>query len=186
MKHKTKTALYLLLHFPGIAIHELSHLIFCWLSGVKVVRVVFFQFKNPPGFVEHHQPRGVLQSFFISFGPFLFGSVTALALFWLDIYVGKRLFTHSLLPTLYNLLTVIFALYFAISISLNLFPSNEDAKVLLSNVNHHVLNRFNPFAVIIYPFVFLIHLFNFLKRVHIDWLYTLVLFTLAWWLVIMT
>ena len=183
MKPKTKFLLYLLLNTPGIAVHELSHVVFCWLVKVKVVRVVFFQLKNPPGFVEHHQPSSVLQSFFISFGPFLFGSMVSCTMFLLTIYTTRAMFAPYLLLNTQYIILAFLAFYLAVSTGLNLFPSNEDATVLLENINRHVLHRFNIFAILLYPFVLLIHLFNFLKRVHIDWLYTIVLFVLAWWIV---
>ncbi|MBI2448071.1 M50 family metallopeptidase [Candidatus Microgenomates bacterium] len=183
MKTKTKFYFYLLLNFPGIATHELSHAIFCWLSGVKVTKVVFFQFKNPPGFVEHHQPRGVLQSFFISFGPFFFGSFVSLSMFWIVSYMLRSSFSSYLIPDTQYLILMFVSLYLGLSVSLNLFPSDEDAKVLLSNVNYHVLHRFNPFAVLLYPFVLLIRLFNFLRRVHFDWAYAIFLFLLTWYFI---
>jgi hypothetical protein len=46
-----------LLLAPGIIVHELSHAIFCILSGVRIFRMKVFGFGNPPGYVEHAEPE---------------------------------------------------------------------------------------------------------------------------------
>ncbi|MDD5732136.1 MAG: M50 family metallopeptidase [Patescibacteria group bacterium] len=168
---KSKHLIYILFSMPGIIVHEFSHQLFCSLSGVKVFKVKYFQLKNPAGFVEHAQPRNFIQAFFISVGPFIFGTIISLLLFWFAIHTTT---IRPLLPTTYYLL-LIFSFWFGTAIALHCFPSSGDAKVLLLETNRHVLHRFNPFALILYPFVFIIKLANFLKRFYFDWIYAIIL-----------
>lgn len=173
MKHKNRFILYSLLAAPGIIVHEFSHQIFCSLSGVRVFKVKYFQLKNPAGYVEHAQPRGFVQAFFISIGPLILGTVLSLALFWFALY------SISLYPKPYTLYPTPFALWFAFAIATNCFPSDGDAKVLLSEAKRHVFQRFNPFALILFPFVWIIQLANYLKRWYFDWIYAIFLLVLS-------
>ena len=174
MKTKTKFILYIIIVAPGIIVHEFSHMIFCVLSGVRVFKVRYLQFKNPAGYVEHAQPRGFIRAFFISIGPLLFGSALSFALFWFTLYLIKN-FQFSI----FNFITIIFSIWFAFAIAINCFPSDGDARVLLSEAKRHVFQKFNPFALILFPFVWLIQLANYLKRWHFDWIYAIFLLILA-------
>lgn len=49
-----------LVTFPGVIIHELAHKVFCYLFGVRVYEVVYFQVKDlsaPVGYVLHDPPQ---------------------------------------------------------------------------------------------------------------------------------
>lgn len=106
--------MFYFLTFPGVAIHEWAHKMFCKLSGLKVVKVVYFRFGNPSGYVIHEAPRNYLQSFFVATGPIIFNSILsvafAYALSWLQPGSYWRL---------------IF-LWLAFSIAAHAFPSDED------------------------------------------------------------
>jgi hypothetical protein len=39
------------LTFPGIIFHELGHQLFCKFTGVRVIKVRYFRFGNPAGYV---------------------------------------------------------------------------------------------------------------------------------------
>lgn len=176
MKHKNRFLIYIIFSAPGIIIHEFSHQLFCVLVGVKVFKVKYFQLKNPAGYVEHAQPRNFIQAFFVSVGPFIFGTILSLLLFWFTAYT---MINQPLLLTTYYLLLPLIAFWFGTSIAVQCFPSSGDAKVLLLETNRHVLHRFNPFAIILYPFVFIIKIANFLKRFYFDWIYAIILLAIA-------
>jgi len=176
---KTKHLIYILFSMPGIIVHEFSHQLFCSLSGVKVFKVKYFQLKSPAGYVEHAQPRNFIQAFFISVGPFIFGTILSLLFLWFVVYTTKNIFNHSLILNTYYLILIFFAFWFGISIAINCFPSSGDARVLLLETNRHVLHHFNPFAIILYPFVFIIKIANFLKRFYFDWIYAIFLLGIA-------
>jgi len=171
MKPPIKFLTYLVFSLPGIIIHEFSHKFFCDISGVKVLEVCFFQLKNPAGYVKHQEPRNFLQSFLIVIGPFLLGSLFAFLLFY---YVNITTGIGGL---------KIIAIWFGISIATHSFPSSGDAKVLLQQTNKYVFINHNIFAIILYPFVLIIKIINFLKRYYLDFIYALFLFALAWYVV---
>jgi hypothetical protein len=156
---------------PGIVIHEFSHQLFCSLSGVRVFKVKYFQLKNPAGYVEHAQPKNFIQAFFISVGPFIFGTILSFICFWFTIYT---ILNQSLLHTTYYLLLA-FPFWFGLAIAIHCFPSGGDARVLLLETNRHVLHRFNPFALILYPFVLIIKIANYLKKFYFDWIYAIII-----------
>jgi len=147
-------------------VHEFSHVLFCLIMNVRIYKVCYFQLKNPAGYVEHQAPRNFIQAFFISVGPLLFGSFFSLLLFSFDIYFLKN-FQFSI----FNFITIILAMWFGVTIAINSFPSDGDAKVLLSETNHHVFKKINPFALIIYPIILIIKVANYLRRFYFDWIY---------------
>lgn len=77
--------IYLLLMWPGVAIHELSHLAGCLLTGTRVRKVAFFSPRNEAGgmtlgFVEHDRPRNVMALTVIAGAPFFGGAAAILGL----------------------------------------------------------------------------------------------------------
>lgn len=154
-----------LLSSPGVVLHELGHLFFCLVSGVKVFRVKLFSFKKVSGFVEHAEPSGLVQSILISFGPLTFNSLLSLILFARISY------------PFFSLQNIILAWLGLVS-SLHAVPSGGDAATL-AQISARKLYRWNIFALFCYPFVFIIYLLNFLKKFHLHFLYALVLFYLG-------
>lgn len=147
---------------PGVIVHELGHVFFCVLSGIKIHRITLFRFKRTAGYVVHDEPRSSFQALFIALGPLLINSSVTLLLFSL---------VKEPYPTLANGLY----LWLGITIGLQAIPSNGDAKALLTTTNHAI--RRNPFAILIYPFTLVIFLLNLLKRLYIDFLFV----TFLWW-----
>jgi len=160
--------------------HEFSHQLFCRIVGVRVFKVKYFQLKHPAGYVEHAQPRNFLQAFLISVGPLIIGTLLSLMLFWFIVYT-----INSGQINTTNLLTMFFAAWLGLAVSLNCFPSSGDAKVLLSEARHHIFQRFNPFALILFPFIWIIQLANYLKRFYLDWIYAIFLVFLSVWIYFM-
>lgn len=153
-----------LLLAPGVVVHELGHLIFCLLAGVRIHRVSLFRFSETAGFVVHDEPRSFIQAFFISTGPLTLNSLVAPLLF------------SQLLPWHTTPAAFLF-IWLGLVIALQAIPSNGDARALFKTTNHTL--RRNPFAVILYPAVGFIYLLNLLKRLHIDLIYAVFLFWLG-------
>lgn len=155
---------YTLLTAPGVVAHELGHLIFCLTAGVKVHRVKLFGFGRTAGYVVHDEPREFFQGFLISFGPFLFNSLGALFLF--SLYQ----------PPYFSWRSILF-LWLGFCLALHAIPSTGDARALFQLANRRLFR--NPLAVIGYPFVLLLVILNFLKRLRVDILYTALLYWLG-------
>ena len=117
--------MFYFLTFPGVIIHEGAHKLFCRLSGLKVIKTVYFRFGNPSGYVIHEAPRNYLQSFFVATGPIIFNSVLSIGLAYAIIW----------LPT-GSYLRFIF-LWLAFSVAAHAFPSEGD----LSGASHDGLNH---------------------------------------------
>jgi hypothetical protein len=66
-----------ILTFPGVIVHELAHQLFCRWFKVPVFEVVYFQPKNPAGYVLHEVPQHKWQTILISVGPFFINTLAA-------------------------------------------------------------------------------------------------------------
>lgn len=141
---------------PGIILHELSHALFCWLSGIRVFKIKLFGFGNPPGYVEHAEPETFIQNLLISFGPLIFNSLGALVLF------GGL---EAPFLTWRNILFV----WLAIVFGLEAIPSEGDARALWQVSQRQV--RRNPLVVFGLVFVLLLYLLNFLRRWKLGFVY---------------
>jgi hypothetical protein len=145
-----------LLLAPGIILHELSHALFCWLSGIQVFKIRLFSFGNPPGYVEHAEPETFIQNLLISFGPLIFNSFGALVLFggvqepWLKYQ---------------NVLFV----WLGIVFGLEAIPSEGDAKALWQVSKRQM--KHNPLVIFGLPFVVLLYALNFLRRWKLGFVY---------------
>ncbi len=150
--------------FPGVIFHEIGHKLFCDLSGVKVYKTCYFRFGNPSGYVIHEKPKNFKQSFFISVGPFITGTIFALLFF-----LFSRMFPAELGFEL-------FFIWIGGSIAMNSFPSSGDAKSLWKETNRHVKNNF--LALIGYPFALIIWVANILSIIWFDLIYAILLYSL--------
>lgn len=155
-----------LLSFPGVVFHELGHQIFCNISKVRVIKVCYFKFGNPAGYVIHESPRKFAQAFFISVGPFIIGT-----LFSIIFFLISRYFSSS------NQLLEILFIWLGASVAMNCFPSTQDAKVLFKETNRHIFR--NPLAIIGYPFVLIIFIFRLLQIFLFDLIYAFGLYILS-------
>lgn len=134
--------------FPGVIVHELAHQLFCRLYKVPVFQVVYFQAKNPAGYVLHEQPEKKWQTIMISIGPFfvntLLGALLAMpaAIPIFDFHNGG--------PLDYVLM------YLGMSIAMHAFPSTGDAAAIW----HMVKGEGTPVWVrfLAYPVIGLIYI----------------------------
>lgn len=87
---KLGRTLYLIFMWPGVVVHEASHLVACWLTRTRVLEVKFFSPRDDAGgsitlgYVSHVKPRGPLAAMIIGSAPFFGGAaVLWLLLRWL-------------------------------------------------------------------------------------------------------
>lgn len=152
---------------PGVMIHELSHALFCVFSGVKIYKIKLFSFNKKSkvaGYVTHAEPENFIQNFLISFGPLFINSLVTLFLFAL-IKPPFLVWQNTLLAWL------------GLVIGLQAIPSNGDAESLFSAANRRVLR--NPLILLAYPFIGLIYILNWLKKINFDLIYVIFLFWLG-------
>jgi len=154
---------YNIITAPGVMLHELGHTLFCVTAGVKIHKIKLFQFGKTAGYVVHDEPQKFFAGFLISFGPLIVNSLVVLFLFsqW-----GEPYGWHEWL-----------FLWLGVAFGLHAIPSTEDAHSLFQLANRRVFK--NPLVVVGYPFVLVLYVLNVLKRLHIDWLYVVLLFWLG-------
>ncbi len=75
-KYPKYTKLFLLCNFPGVVIHELSHLIACLMTRVKILEVRLFIWDSGEGAIGAKiDDRSPITTFFIAFAPVISGSI---------------------------------------------------------------------------------------------------------------
>lgn len=108
--------------FPGIIFHEIAHVLFCRLLGVRVRKACYFRLGDPAGYVLHDTPETAYQSIIISAGPFFFNSAAgALAASTVAIPAIRP---HTGGPLHYVLI------WLGVSIAMHAFPSTGDARAM--------------------------------------------------------
>lgn len=155
---------YNLLTAPGVMMHELSHAFFCLTAGVKIHKIKLFQFGRLAGYVVHDEPTKFYQGFLVSFGPLILNS-----LFTLFAFSQFREPFYAWQPWVWA--------WLGFAAGMHAIPSTEDAKSLFGLANRRFFR--NPLVVIGYPFVLILYILNFLKRLHIDFIYVGALFWLG-------
>ena len=111
---------------PGVIVHELGHQIFCHLTGTRVVKVCYFRFGIPAGYVMHERPRSVGRHLLIALGPFFVNTTVSFALgylAWGGHFFGNSIWMAKVLP-----------LWLAVAIAMHAFPSFGDAESFLDAV----------------------------------------------------
>ncbi len=157
--------IFSLLTAPGVVVHELGHAFFCWVAGIKIHKIKLFQFdKTTAGFVTHDEPHNFYQAIFISFGPLIANSL--LTLFLCAKLTAPYIDWHKILYT-----------WLAVAIGLHAIPSTGDAESLFRTSTSHLWR--NPLKIIGLPFVGVLYTLNFLKRIHFDFFYVIILFWLG-------
>lgn len=116
-----------ILTFPGVIIHELAHQLFCYLCGLKVYEVKYFQFKNPSGYVIHESSDQPGKVFLTSMGPFFVNTVIGLLII-LPASIEVVAFREYS-----NILNLVLA-WLGFSVLMHSFPSTGDAKVMVDHI----------------------------------------------------
>lgn len=140
-----------LVTFPGVIIHEWAHKKFCQLLHVPVFKVVYFRFGNPAGYVLHGEPRTFGQTFWISAGPLVINSLSAILL--------SAIASQSIFGSGFWL----FLIWAAFSLGMHSFPSNEDIR--------NIIESRSLWRYLAFPFVWLIWLANKLRLFWFDAVY---------------
>ncbi len=143
--------------FIGVVFHEFGHKLFCNLTSVKVVKVCYFRFGNPSGYVIHERPKKFFQSFFVAVGPLLSGVLFA----FLFYFISRSFSWQEWQKFLF--------IWLGASVAINSFPSNQDAESLWKDTNRHITRNF--LAIIGYPFSVLIWIANSLNVIFFDLFY---------------
>lgn len=148
-----------LVTFPGIIIHEWAHKKFCDWQGVIVHQVRYFGFGNPAGYVLHEKPETYEQTFWVSVGPLLINSVTAIVLSFIASFVDQESIFWLLL------------IWLAISVGMHSFPSDHDMKHVWEGSKSELKKGSSPVHYLAFPFVALIWLANKLRFFWFDLIY---------------
>jgi hypothetical protein len=150
---------YAILTAPGVIIHELAHVLFCLLGGVKIHKINLFRLQKVAGYVVHEEPRRFMSSWLISFGPLIVNSYLAM-------------FCFAQIRPAYNWWDLLF-LYLGLAIALQAIPSTGDAESLWLIAKRTFWK--NPLVLLLFPLVLVLYLLNLLKRFYFDWVYAIFL-----------
>jgi hypothetical protein len=105
--------------FPGVMVHELAHQLFCIWTKTRVIKVCYFRFGNPAGYVIHEVPNSTWHHILIGIGPLF---VNTLLGFTLGILIASHHWARDDEPIR------LACLWLAVSIAMHSFPSTGDAK----------------------------------------------------------
>lgn len=151
-----------ILTFPGIIIHEFAHMFFCKLRKVAVFDACYFRIGNPAGYVVHESTENFYTTFLISMGPFFVNTFLCLFI-CLPAYMPIKFFDVDS-PLSY------FLIWLGVSIGMHAIPSNQDANVLVEQAKEKA-KQFNLLAILSFPIVGLIYVFNVLRFIWADLIY---------------
>ena len=140
--------------FPGVIVHEFAHLFFCKLRKVAVFEVCYFRVANPVGYVIHENTSNFNTTFLISMGPFFVNTILCL-LICFPAYIPINFFGISH-PLSY------FLMWLGVSIGMHAIPSNQDARNLYEQATEKLKEK-NILALISFPIIGLIYVFNILR-----------------------
>jgi len=115
--------MFRLLFYPGVIVHEFSHLIMCLLLGVKVSKLSFGLNES---YVKHAN-TGPIKMALIALAPFYLGAILGT----LGFYFGKMNLSGNLI------LFLIFN-YVGICILYNSIPSHQDTKNILGAIEEGI------------------------------------------------
>lgn len=148
--------------FLGIIVHEAAHVFFCRLRKVAVLDACYFQTADPPGYVIHEETSNFNSVFLISMGPFIVNTILCLAI-CLPAYMPLKIFNVED-PLSY------FMIWLGVSIGMHAIPSNQDASNVFQMAKERVRDK-NVLAILAFPLVGAIYLFNILRFFWADLIY---------------
>lgn len=148
--------------FPGVIVHEFAHMLFCRLRKVAVLDACYFRVGNPSGYVVHESTSNFTTTFLVAMGPFFVNTILCL-LICLPAYIPIRVFQLDQ-PLSY------FLMWLGVSIGMHAVPSNQDANNVYEQAKENIKLR-NPLALISFPIVGLIYVFNILRMFWADLIY---------------
>ncbi len=113
--------------FPGVMVHEFAHKLFCLWTKTRVLKVCYFRFGNPAGFVIHELPSNVWKHVLIGIGPLFVNTLLGFA-------VGLLVIPLKRVNGDFGSFVLIMVMWLAISIAMHSFPSTGDAKSIWSAI----------------------------------------------------
>lgn len=151
-----------ILTFPGVIVHEFAHMFFCKVRKIAVFDACYFRIGNPAGYVVHENTDNFTTTFLVSMGPFVVNTLLCL-LICLPAYMPVKFFDLDH-PLSY------FLIWLGVSIGMHAIPSNQDADNVFQQAKQQVKN-WNILAILSFPLVGLIYIFNLLRILWADLLY---------------
>ncbi len=151
-----------ILTFPGIIVHEFAHMLFCKIRNVAVLDACYFRVGNPAGYVVHENTNNFTTTFLVSMGPFLVNTLLCL-LICLPAYMPIK-FLNIEHPLSY------FLIWLGVSIGMHAIPSNQDANNVYEQAKEKIQDK-NVLAILSFPIVGLIYIFNLLRFFWADLIY---------------
>jgi len=148
--------------FPGVIVHEFAHMFFCKLRKVAVFDACYFRVGNPAGYVVHENTTNFTTTFLVSMGPFFVNTLLCLII-CLPAYMPMSFFN------LENPLSY-FLMWLGVSIGMHAIPSDQDANNVYEQAKVKIKDK-NVLALLSFPLVGLIYVFNILRFVWADLLY---------------
>lgn len=156
------------LTFPGIILHEYGHAWACRQLGIRVIRVCYFRFGNPLGYVLHEQPQSAIHHILVATAPFFVSSSAAVA----ASLAGTLLVYFPATSAVADVATPALA-WLGFSFALHAFPSSGDADALWGDVTGSSVG-FLP-KMLLVPVVGLIRVTQFGSRFWLDALFAILL-----------
>ena len=153
--------------FPGVIVHEFAHAWACRRMGVRVIKVCYLRLGNPPGYVLHGRPAGVVQHIVIATAPLFVSTVLSLM-----ISCAAGFYWGSHAADDYQDAILALSLWLSFSVALHAFPSSGDADALWSDVNSSHVSLAGKLLLV--PVVGLIRLAGFGRHFWFDVIFAVV------------
>jgi len=148
--------------FPGVIVHEFAHMLFCRIRKVAVFDACYYDTNIGGGYVVHEKTEDFTTTFLISMGPFFVNTLLCLII-CIPTYIPIKFFDIAH-PISY------FLIWLGVSIGMHAIPSNEDANIVFEQAKESI-KHFNILAIVSFPIVGLIYLFNVLRFIWSDLVY---------------
>jgi hypothetical protein len=153
--------------FPGVVVHEFAHMLFCKLTGVRVLAVSYLELDGGRlGYVRHEPPSRPWQTFIISTGPFVVNSLAG-------VLVGVPAMVLRFPRAEANWML----LWLGVSIAMHAFPSQQDASQAWRSLHDDDAPEW--FRVVALPFLGLTYVGSILSRYWFDAFYAFILLTVV-------
>jgi hypothetical protein len=150
-----------------VIVHEFAHAWACRRMGVRVIKVCYLRFGNPPGYVLHARPATALQHIVIATAPLFIATFLSLVI---SCAAGACYASHAIEN--YHDLMLALSLWLGYSVALHAFPSSGDADALWSEVKSPNVSL--AAKLLLVPVVGLIRLAGFGRRFRFDVLFAAV------------
>ncbi len=156
---------FALITFPGVMLYNLIYKLFCHISLIEIKNVEFFAHNYPSGYVEHENPKNIIQSLIIFILPFIFLSFVSILIFSVT-YIFKL-----------NIILKIILIWLGMSIAVQSFPDSNVISEIKKNAIK--LSEKNFLGYLLYPFYAIFTLFHLLSILGFYILYAVFIYFLV-------